>query len=143
MKRGLAFALLLAALAVAGAGWAALAPLPADAREALYVIPKGTWSRRMGGESLDILPQELRLELGVRDILVLRNDDDVPQVFGPVLVMPGQRFTMPFRQAATYQFACTLHATGQLHVIVQEPPAPAWERLRKRAAVMGARMAWL
>ena len=119
-----------------GMGWAALTPLPPDSREALYVIPKGTWMRRMAGENLDILPQELRLVLGVRDILVLRNDDDVPQVFGPVLVMPGQSFTMPFRQASTYQFACTLHASGQLTVIVESAPAIGWERVRLR-------MAWL
>jgi hypothetical protein len=123
--------------------WAALTPLPSGSREALYVIPKGTWARRMAGENLDILPQELRLVLEVRDTLVLRNDDDVPQVFGPVLIMPGQSFTMPFRQAATYQFACSLHVSGQLNVIVQPAPAPGWERLRWRAAGMGSRMAWL
>ena len=120
-----------ALLASASLAWAAFTPLPSGSREALYVIPKGTWTRRMAGEKLDILPQELRLTLGVRDILVLRNDDDVPQVFGPVLVMPGQSFTMPFRQAATYQFACTLHASGQLLVIVEAAPAIGWERLRR------------
>jgi len=131
-----AAALALATLVAASLGWAAFTPLPADSREALYVIPKGTWTRRMAGEKLDILPQELRLVLGVRDILVLRNDDDVPQVFGPVLIMPGQSFTMPFRQASTYQFACTLHASGQLMVIVESTPAIGWERVRSR-------MAWL
>ena len=131
MKR---IALALALLALATIGWAALAPLPSESREALYVIPKGTWSRRMAGEKLDILPQELRLTLGVRDILVLRNDDDVPQVFGPVLVMPGQSFTMPFRQASSYQFACTLHASGQLSVIVEPAAAIEWQRLRRRTA---------
>ena len=133
----------LCALLALGTAWAALTPLPSDAREALYVIPKGTWSRRMAGEPLDILPQELRLVLGVRDVLVLRNEDDVPQVFGPVLIMPAQSFTMPFRQAATYQFACTLHVSGQLSVVVEPTPAPGWERIRFRLAGIGSRMAWL
>lgn len=134
----------LAAAAFTGAfAWAALMPLPSDAREAVYVIPKGTFARRMAGEKLDILPQELRLVLEVRDILVLRNQDDVPQVFGPVLIMPGQSFTMPFRQVATYQFACSLHVSGQLNVIVQPAPATGWERLRWRVAGIGTRMAWL
>lgn len=136
--------LALAAAAFTGAlAWAALTPLPPDAREAVYVIPKGTWARRMAGEPLDILPQELRLVLEVRDILVLRNEDDVPQVFGPVLIMPKQSFTMPFHKAATYQFACSLHVSGQLSVIVQPAPAAGWERLRWRLAGMGSRMAWL
>jgi hypothetical protein len=133
----------LCAMLALGVGWAALTPLSTDSREALYVIPKGTWERRMAGERLDILPQELRLMLGVRDTLVLRNDDEVPQVFGPVLVMPGQAFTMPFRQASTYQFACSLHVSGQLSVIVEPTPAAGWERLRWRFAELGTRMAWL
>ena len=136
--------LALVAAAFAGAlAWGALTPLPSDSREAVYVIPKGTWARRIAGEKLDILPQELRLVLDVRDVLVLRNQDDVPQVFGPVLIMPGQSFTMPFRRAASYQFACSLHVSGQLSVIVDPSPAPGWERLRWRIAGMGSRMAWL
>ena len=136
------FALVAAAFASALA-WAALTPLPSDSRDAVYVIPKGTWARRMAGEKLDILPQELRLVLGVRDILVLRNLDDVPQIFGPVLIMPGQTFSMPFRQAATYQFACSLHVSGQLNVVVEPAPSIGWERLRWRIAGMGSPMAWL
>jgi hypothetical protein len=136
------FALLGATFAGAVA-WAALTPVTSDAREAVYVIPKGTWARRMAGEKLDILPQELNLVLDVRDILVLRNHDDVPQLFGPVLIMPGQSFTLPFRVASTYQFACSLHVSGTLNVVVQPAPAPGWERLRWRIAGMGSRMAWL
>ena len=135
-------ALLLAACAAA-LGWAAFTPMAADSREAVYEIPKGTWARRMAGEKLDILPQEIRLALEVRDILVLRNHDDVPQQFGPVLIMPGQTFTMPFRQASSYQFACSLHVSGMLTVLVEPPPAPGWQRLRWRIAGMGSRMAWL
>ncbi|HUQ29311.1 MAG TPA: hypothetical protein VM051_12010, partial [Usitatibacter sp.] len=93
-------------------GWAAFTPVAADSREAVYVIPKGTWARRMAGEKLDILPQEIRLVLDVRDVLVMRNQDEVPQLFGPVLIMPGQSFTMPFHQASSYQFACSLHVSG-------------------------------
>jgi hypothetical protein len=123
-------------------GWAAFTPVAIDSREAVYVIPKGTFARRMAGEKLDILPQEIRLVLDVRDVLVLRNHDDVPQLFGPVLIMPGQSFTMPFRQASSYQFACSLHVSGQLTVVVEPSPAPGWERLRWRIAGMGSRMAW-
>jgi hypothetical protein len=136
--------LVLLGAAFAGAlAWAAFTPVDSDSREAVYVIPKGTWAKRMAGEKLDILPQELRLVMGVRDVLVLRNLDDVPQVFGPVLIMPGQTFSMPFRQASTYQFACSLHVSGSLSVIVEPAPAPGWDRLRWRVAGMGSRMAWL
>lgn len=115
---------------------AALMPIHVDSREAVYVIPKGTWAKRMAGEKLDVLPDEIRLTIGVRDVLVLRNQDDVPQMFGPVLIMPGQGFSLPFKLATSYQFACSLHVSGQLSVVVQPNPAAGWERLRWRVAMM-------
>ena len=119
-------------IAMGAAGWAALAPLSMDSRELVYVIPKGTWARRMAGEKIEVLPSEIRLTLGVRDILILKNEDDVPQMFGPVLIMPGQTFQLPFRSASRVQFACTLHASGQLAIIVEPTPGAGWERLRWR-----------
>src|SRR3546814_14597812 len=73
-------------------------------------------ARRMSGENVGILPDEIRLTLGIRDILVLRNLDEVPQIFGPALMMPGQSFRLPFEQASEYQFACTAHASGQMKI---------------------------
>lgn len=110
--------------------WAALAPVSSGSGEELFEIPPGTSERRLSGEDLEILPQTIRL--GVNDVLVLRNADVAPHIFGPTLIMPGQTFRLPFTQAATYSFLCTAHADGQLEVIV-EPIAPAgWERLRLR-----------
>ena len=48
--------------------------------------------------------------------------DDVPQIFGPTLMMPGQSFRLPFEVASSYQFACTAHASGQMTVVVDEQP---------------------
>jgi hypothetical protein len=109
--------------------WAGFAPLPAVSREELFEIPNGTWARRMAGEKIGILPDQIRLTLGVRDILVLRNLDDVPQIFGPTLMMPGQSFSLPFEQASEYQFACTAHASGQMTVIVDPQPTTPWARI--------------
>jgi hypothetical protein len=111
------------------ATWAAWRPISFDSREQTYVIPKGTWAKRTAGQSIAILPSEIRLTMDVRDILVLRNQDDVPQMFGPVLIMPGQSFELPFRVASVYLFACTFHASGQLSVVVVQMPQNAWERL--------------
>jgi hypothetical protein len=96
----------------------------------------------MAGENVDILPQEIRLVLGTRDILVLRNRDDVPQLFGPTLMMPGQTFRLPFDMASEYQFACTAHLSGQMTVIVEELASP-WARLRWRARTIARRVARL
>jgi len=123
--------------------WAAAAPVHFDSREELFEIPKGTWARRMAGQKVEILPQEIRLVAGARDILVLRNRDDVPQIFGPTLMMPGQSFRLPFEGAAEYQFACTAHASGQMTVIVNEALTSPWARLRWRAQKILKRVKWL
>ena len=67
----------------------------------------------MAGDKVEILPDAIRLTLGINDVLLLRNLDDVPQVFGPALIMPGQSFRLPFEVASTYSFACTAHAKGR------------------------------
>ena len=124
------------------AAWAALAPIETDSRDELFEIPKGTWARRMAGDKVEILPDTIRLTLGVKDILLLRNMDDVPQVFGPTLMMPGQSFRLPFAVASTYSFACTAHASGQMAVIVEPMPEPGWARLRWRVIAIGGQRWW-
>jgi hypothetical protein len=117
---------------LAAAAWATCVPPQAATRDEPFDIPKGTWARRMGGEPLPILPDTIHLTLGTNDTLLLRNLDDVPQVFGPVLIMPGQSFRLPFETASTYSFACTAHASGQLNVVVEPPLEPGWPTLRWR-----------
>jgi hypothetical protein len=136
LQRGL---MLLAAGAFGAVAWAAFVPITSPSRDEVFEIPKGTWASRMAGHHAEILPQEIHLTLGVKDVLVLRNLDDVPQMFGPALMMPGQSFRMPFEVASDYQFACTAHAKGQLTVIVGPNPDSPWARLRWRAHWLLAR----
>jgi hypothetical protein len=126
----------LGAAALAALAWAALAPIRTASRERLFEIPQGTWARRMSGDPVEILPGEIRLTLGLEDVLLLRNGDDVPQIFGPTLLMPRQSFRLPFAVASSYQFACTAHASGQLVVEVEPRPETPWARLRWRARAL-------
>ena len=130
--------------AIGACGWAAMAPISFDSREELFEIPKGTWARRMAGNKVEILPSEIRLMVAVRDVLVLRNLDDVPQIFGPVLIMPGQSFKLPFELASNYQFACTAHASGQMTVIVDPVPAAGRDRFiwRLKAGLKTVKQKW-
>lgn len=130
--RTLAFAVV-AAGALAALAWSALVPVRSTTRAQIFDIPNGTWARRMSGDRVDILPDHIRLTLGVRDILVLRNDDRVPQIFGPTLMMPGQTFRLPFEQAAVYAFSCTAHASGQMIISVDPYPGTPWARVAWRA----------
>jgi hypothetical protein len=114
---------------LSGVAWAAFTPVAFASREETFEIPKGTWARRMAGNKAEILPSQIFLTLGIRDVLLLKNLDDVPQIFGPTLMMPGQSFRLPFEVASNYQFACTAHASGQMTVVVDEQPDTAWRRL--------------
>lgn len=132
MSRARQAAAAVALLLLAALAWAALVPPAPATPEELFVIPPGTWARRMAGQKAEILPSTLRLTLGTNDVLLLRNHDEVPQGFGPVLVMPGQSFRLPFEKASTYSFACTAHASGQLSIVVDPPLTPGWPTLAWR-----------
>jgi len=125
-------AIALAVVLAGGLGWAALAPVEANNRDAVFEIPPGTSERRLAGEDLDILPHTIRLTLGLNDVLVLKNGDKAPHLFGPTLIMPGQSFRLPFTTPSINSFTCTAHADGQLNIIVEAGPAPGWPRLRWR-----------
>jgi hypothetical protein len=126
----------LVGVAIIVLAWTAWAPIRVESREQRFEIPKGTWARRMAGDKVEILPAEIRLTLGVKDMLVLKNLDDVPQVFGSILLMPGQSFRLPFEKAASYQFSCTAHLSGQMSIVVEPNPISAWERVRWRAGTL-------
>lgn len=119
--------------AVALIAWAAFAPVQLPSREKIFEIPKGTWARRMAGSREEILPGHIRLTVKVQDVLVLKNRDDVPQIFGPTLMMPGQSLRLPFHQASEYQFACTAHVSGQMTIIVDPYPGAPWDKALWRA----------
>lgn len=134
---------LLLACVVLLLAWAMLAPLSASDRDLLFEIPKGTWERRMHGDHIEILPSTVHLTLGVKDVLLLRNRDTVPQIFGPVLIMPGQDFRLPFEQVSDNEFACTAHASGQMKVIVDPMPNPGLARLQWRLAALAHAVRYL
>jgi hypothetical protein len=125
--------IIVVAVAALGAlAWAAFTPITFPSREETFEIPKGTWARRMAGDKVEILPSHVYLTVGIRNVLLLKNQDEVPQIFGPTLMMPGQSFRLPFDTASSYQFACTAHASGQMTVVVDEQPNTPWRRLAWR-----------
>jgi hypothetical protein len=113
-------------------GWAGFAPIELPTRDALFEIPKGTYARRMSGDTVDILPSRITLTLGLDDVLLLRNLDDVPQQFGPTILMPGQSFRLPFEVPSENQFDCTAHSSGTMTVIVEPEPRWPWQKIRWR-----------
>jgi hypothetical protein len=117
--------------------WGALAPLRTPSHERSFTFPAAgkDVQRAMA------LPREMYLTLGVQDVLLLRNHDRRPHVFGPLQLQPGQEFRLPFEQAGEYAVACPDVAGGTLTVRVVRLPDPGWDRLRWRvqALVQGLR----
>jgi hypothetical protein len=130
-KRGWWWIAALPVLAIMG--WAGFAPIEPGSRDALFEIPNGTYARRRAGDLVDILPSRITLTLGLDDVLLLRNLDDVPQQFGPTILMPGQSFRLPFEVASENRFECTAHSSGQMLVVVEPEPDWPWQKIRWRA----------
>ena len=121
-----------AALGLAAAGWAAVAPLPEGPRELLYVIPKGTAARQAAGDARTVLPSRIHLTIGVQDVLIIRNEDDAEQKIGPALLGSGQTYRLPFRAPAEIPLVCSAHPDGQFTIVVQAAPPAGGSRLRWR-----------
>lgn len=116
--------------------WGALAPLREPSHERSFIFPR-TESGPGAAQRTLALPRELRLTLGVQDVLLLRNLDRRPHVFGPLQLRPGQEVRLPFEQAGDYPYACPDVAGGTLLVRVVRLPDPGWERLRWRLGGLG------
>jgi hypothetical protein len=118
--------------------WGALAPLRTPSHERGFTFhAAGVPAPGAAGQRTTALPRAIRLTLGVQDVLLLRNRDRRPHVFGPLQLLPGQEFRLPFEQAGTYAIACPDVAGGTLTVHVVRLPDPGWDRLRWRVEALG------
>jgi hypothetical protein len=120
--------------------YGALAPLRAPSHERSFSFPRpGAAAGAAAGAPARVqaLPRDIRLTLGVQDVLLLRNLDRKPHVFGPLQLRPGQEVRLPFEHAGQYLYACPDVAGGVLKVSVVRLPDPGWERLRWRFGALG------
>jgi hypothetical protein len=125
----------LAAVLFAALLGAAVAPLHYPTRERLLEFPHGAAVLR-GRPDAAAVPAEILLTLGVRDVLLLRNRDLAPHVFGQVLVLPGHVVRLPFEQAGDFPFACDAAPGARVTVRVLPQPDPGWARLRWRLGAL-------
>jgi hypothetical protein len=112
--------------------WAAMAPIRPGSRDVLLEIPEHAAERRLAGDKAEVLPSVVRLTVGLRDVLLLKNSDSVPHQVGGLRLMPGQEFRLPFERATALQLPCSARVSGELTVLVGIHPNPGPERLRWR-----------
>ena len=92
----------------------------ASAREYVITIPEGTGDMIDAGEDPGIIPGDIHLTLGERDILVIQNNDVVGHRISDFWVGAGETFRQEFHTAAVYQGDCTIHENARIQIIVEE-----------------------
>ena len=88
-------------------------------KDVTLLIPRGTADDIAAGRPAR-LPSEVRLVSG--DRLVLENQDIVVHTLGGWQVNPGQVLTIVAEAAAVNVFACTIHPSGSLGLIITPRP---------------------
>ena len=106
--------------------WSMLAPVKGGSHQLLLAFPPGV---TLGGMAV---PAEIRLTRGVQDVLLLRNNDRVPIVFGPLKVAPGREVRLPFGEEGVFEYACPPVLGKTVRVRVVAAPGPGWPRLAWR-----------
>lgn len=79
-------------------------------------VPPGTMARIEAGESVQLLPRTLHVEVG--DAIEIVNRDDALHEVGPYTVGPGQTVRQTFTSPGTIEGVCTLHPAGAITIVV-------------------------
>jgi len=82
------------------------------------VVPLGTGELLAQGETVDVMPAEIRLEVG--DTLKIRNEDVVDQEVGPYLVAAGTQFVVQFGAPGLYEGICPLSGSQGYKIVITE-----------------------
>lgn len=127
---------LLLVVLFAALAWGAMAPVAAKDRNHVLEIADGALARRVAGDITDALPLTVRLTVGVRDVLHVKNNDAAPHYLGAVLIKPGKQLRLPFEYASQREFTSSAHFGGKLTVVVEPWPDPGTARLRWRTLAL-------
>jgi hypothetical protein len=81
-----------------------------------YVIPAGTQDAKLRGETVEIMPSTLDVEIG--ESIRIRNDDDAGAFAGIFYVGAGEVVSMKFTSPGTLSGACDLTPGGEFTINV-------------------------
>ncbi|MCB0165699.1 MAG: hypothetical protein KDI79_15820 [Anaerolineae bacterium] len=93
-------------------------------RTVTYIIPPGTKQDIETGRPGAKFPDEIVLTVGLKDTIVIENQDDVIHSFGPFVVAPHSKLRKRFDTSVVYEGACTFHQDKHMRIVVN--PAP-WD----------------
>jgi hypothetical protein len=84
------------------------------------VIPQGAKVMMLAGQAEDMIPTEIRLNVGGQNTLVIHNSDIAEHTIGPFTVRAGETIRQTFTRPSVYQGTCSLNAAAELNIIVEE-----------------------
>lgn len=84
-----------------------------------YTIPVGAGEALDRGEPLEILPA--RIDATVGQVIEIVNEDDRGHLVGPFFVGVGETLRQQFVSPGEFTGICTVHPSGQLILVVEEP----------------------
>ncbi len=88
-------------------------------RQLVYVVPAGTTAKLGAGQAVNVLPGTVELQIGAKDTLVIRNDDDFPIDVGGVRISTGQSYIQQFTVPGTFDLVCSVHTSDKIRVVVR------------------------
>lgn len=89
-------------------------------KELWVVIPLGASELSMHGISEDLIPSEIRLQVSSRNRLIIQNNDVRDHNIGPFFVRAGETIRQEFSQPAIYEGTCSIRASDEINIIVEE-----------------------
>lgn len=91
-----------------------------QSRQLVIVIPPGTASQIEAGQNGNTPPHRIELTLGVRDVLIIQNEDNAWHQVGPYRIAPGHTLVQRFSRPGTVRASCTMYPSREVEIVVHE-----------------------
>jgi hypothetical protein len=91
-----------------------------ELRRLVITIPAGAAERIAAGDAQDLPPHEIELVLGVRDVLVIQNQDTAWHQVGPYRIAPGRTLVQRFATPGVIQQSCTMTSSREVQIVIRE-----------------------
>lgn len=88
-------------------------------QEVELIIPSGTAAKIAMGEENPSIPSKMSFVIG--DTLVVKNEDVVDHVLGPLWIPPGTSASLKLEQANKFAYSCSFQPTQYFGIDVEKP----------------------
>ncbi len=91
-----------------------------ESRQLLIVIEPGTAEKIEAGLLDNSDYHRIEMTLGVKDVLVIENQDEVWHQVGPYWVAPGHTLVQRFYRPGTIRSSCSITAGKEVEIVIHE-----------------------